>query len=30
MDEVYPILKNRLLLRVNVEDNEEDIFGYDH
>lgn len=29
MDEVYPILKNRLLLRVNVEDNEEDIFGYE-
>lgn len=30
MDQVYPILKNRLFLRVNVEDTEEDIFGYEN
>lgn len=29
MDEVYPILKNRLFLRVNAEEDEEDIFGYE-
>ena len=30
MDEVYPVLKNRLFLRVNTSENEEDIFGYEN
>ena len=30
MDQVYPILKNRLFLRVNVDETEEDIFGYEN